>query len=107
MSHPARGAQPWGCMPAILGAVLPQTGRAEQLSCLAAPERRSGQWVPPGLGCLKGYTPSAFSIPRSPLGFSALAGVTQHRPWLLGSPTSSSSPATASALAGWWQRRLN
>lgn len=60
----SRGAQPCGCMPAIqdvtpsLGPVLPRTGRAEP-----APERCSSQWVPPGLGCLKGST-AAFSISR-------------------------------------------
>lgn len=68
-------------MPAIgnvtptLGSVLPRTGRAEQLSCRAAPKKCSSQWVPQGLGCLKGYTPAAFSTSRGPLSLSALAAV--------------------------------
>lgn len=77
----SRGAQPYSCMPAIgnvtptLGSVLLRTGRAEQLSCRAAPKKCSSQWVPPGLGCLKGYTPAAFSTFRGPLSLSALAAV--------------------------------
>lgn len=58
-----------------LGSVLLRTGRAEQLSCRAAPKKCSSQWVPPGLGCLKGYTPAAFSTSRGPLSLSALAAV--------------------------------
>lgn len=77
----SRGAQPYSCMSAIgnvtptLGSVLLRTGRAEQLSCRAAPKKCSSQWVPPGLGCLKGYTPAAFSTSRGPLSLSALAAV--------------------------------
>lgn len=62
------------------------SGRAEQLSCLAAPERCSSHWVPPGLGC-RLQTNSLQHLQGS-VRLSALAGVRHHRLWLLGSPIS-------------------
>lgn len=50
-----------------LGSLLPRTGRAEQLGCLAAPERCSSQRVSAGLGCLK-YV-SSLQIPKGILVF--------------------------------------
>jgi len=64
MSHPA-----WG--PCCPGPPSLRTGRAEQLCCLAAPERCSSQRVPPAPGCLEGYTLAPFNISRGPLVLSA------------------------------------